>query len=182
MLESYLGETCFATASAATWRRTPGNTTTANLWQALEHSPEAGDPHCSVLHRAGRRAADIGGDRVRHAGARGGRGPSGRAGPAALPPRSWQILSRSGRRARNRLTSCCFRQHGNSPDPAAEAIRSISAISAITGSVWRREPCRAGKSLAQLAPETRQFPRRHLGDGAGRPRRAAILSRAGRDA
>ena len=101
MLESYLGEDAFR-AGIRTYMAAHayGNTTTADLWRALERArPASRSPTiAAVLHRTGRRAADrrarptCDGDeqRIRRCGRS---RFSDRAGAdrAALPPRNWQV-------------------------------------------------------------------------------------------
>ena len=60
MLESYLGEEVFRDGIRAYMAaHAYGNTTTADLWRALEAAPaQAGGRHRRVLYRTGRRAAD----------------------------------------------------------------------------------------------------------------------------
>ena len=66
MLENYLGEAAFRDGIRAYMAaHAYGNTTTADLWRALEragHKPVTRNR--GILYRAGRRAADIGRNRL----------------------------------------------------------------------------------------------------------------------
>ena len=191
MLENYLGEDVFRDGIRSYMAaHAYGNTTTANLWQALEsvaHKPVTGIA-ASFTEQDGvpliLAETACSGDTQRLT-LRQDRFVVAPMKAAALPPRNWQIPVTFGP-PRAKSPDVVLLQ--GSTEIRGRILRrgdqgQSRRYRLLPGRVWPREPCRAGKIAgAACAGRPRQFPRRQLGDGAGRPRRAAVLSRAGRDA
>ena len=165
MIENYLGEDAFRDGirnyMAA---HAYGNTTTADLWQALESA--AGKPVTGIAASfteqdgvpliVAETACNGDTQRLTLRQDRFVIAPATRRGRCRRATGRSRL--RSGRRARrNRRRSCCCRAAPKSrPDPAARRSRSISATSAITGSSTAPTSRAAlAKSLARMAPEDR---------------------------
>ena len=192
MLESYLGEQAFRDGIRRYMAaHAYGNTTTADLWQALEScGRQAGDRHRRVLYRAGRRAAGCRRDPLQRR--RSAHGAA--AGPVC--DRAGAIVAPSGRiapgRSRSRSGRCARRSRPNIL--LSEGATEIAAGSCgeadqgqsrrcrlLPGRIRSRQPGSAGEVADRDgAGRSCQLPRRQLGAGAGRPRRAAVLSGADR--
>ena len=194
MLENYLGETAFRDGIRAYMAaHAYSNSTTADLWQALEsvaHKPVTGIA-ASFTEQDGvplimaetelqrrRSASDPAAGSFRDRAA-----ARGRAGLATA-----QLAGPGrGRAARRQAIARCRAASGLDRNPGALLRRADQGQSRrhrlLPGRIRADQPGGIGEiAAADVGRGPCQFPQRQLGDGGGRPRRAAVLSCAGRDA
>ena len=171
MLENYLGEAAFRDGIRAYMAaHAYGNTTTADLWRALEragHKPVT-EIAASFTEQDGvpliSAETACNGDAQRLT-LRQGRFVVAPARTAALPPRNWQIPVAVGKVRHGAIGRCraAARARPKSrPDPAVRRSRSISATSVTTGSStgrrawprWRRRCRRCRRQTASISSPT----------------------------
>ena len=184
MLENYLGEDGVPRRHPRLHGRrtpmaTPPRPISGGRWSASGHKPVT--EIAAVLYRTGRRAADLGRNRLQRRCAAAdacGRTVSW-SRPARRPPcrrATGKYRSRSGRCGMRTSADVVLLQ-GSTEIPAGscgEAIKvNLGDIGYYRVEYGAGELRRAGEgAAADVAGRPRQFPRRQLGDGAGRPRRA----------